>query len=147
MDAFLTRYGDRISGIISCFDRVVIMGSLMDICYAEGMAAYLSVHGVRLFDFTRWAETLRDELRQNAEALAAQEGLKIDYIRRKNFRKEERVKEIITERGEQPGLVHIFSALEPCTSFRPWHDKRTHRTFLKTRQAQCLHYKLLAVSS
>jgi len=140
MDEFGARHEDQISGVLSCFDRVVITGSLMDICYADGMAAHLGAQDVRLFDFPRWAEPLRDELRQNAERLAAQEGLEIEYIRRKNFRKEERVKEIVAERGEQPGLVHVFSAMEPCTSFRPWHDKKTHRTFLKTRQAQCLHY-------
>jgi hypothetical protein len=140
MEAFLTRHAAQICGVSSCFDRVVIMGSLPDICYADGMAAHLSAHHVRLFDFPRWAEPLRDQLRVNAEALATEAGLEIDFIRRKNFRKEERIKEILAERGEQPGLVHIFSAMEPCQSFRPWHDKQTNRTVLQSRQAQCLHY-------
>lgn len=129
-----------IIGTISCFDRVVISGSLFGICYAKGMAAYLSKQGIRLFDFPRWAQPLREQLRKNAESLAAQEGLGIEYVRRKNFRKEERVKQIIAKRGEHPGMVHIFSAMEPCTSFQPWYDKKTQRTSLKTRQARCLHY-------
>ena len=95
MDAFLARYKDQILGVYSCFDRVIITGSLPDICYSEGMAAHLSAHDVRLFDFTQWAEPLREEIRSNAEALAAQEGLEIDFIRRRNFRKEERINEII----------------------------------------------------
>jgi len=140
MESLLTRYNDQILGVSSCFDRVVITGILPDICYPEAMAAHLWSHDIRLFDFTQWAEPLREEIRRNAEALAAQEGLEIDFIRRKNFRKEERINEIITERGDHPGLVHIFSAMEPCMSFRPWHDKQTHRTFLKMREAQCLHY-------
>jgi len=124
MDDFLARHRDRIFGVISCFDRVVIMGSFMDICYPEGMAAHLSAQGIRLFDFPRWAEPLREELRQNAEKMAAQEGIEIEYIRRKNFRKEERVKQIISERGEPPGLVHIFSAMESCASLRPGPEDR-----------------------
>lgn len=140
MESFEARHADQVSGAISCLDRVVIMGSITDICHANGMASYLSIHGVRLFDFAKWAEPLRNEIRNNAEAVAAKEGLEIDFIRRKNFRKEERIKEIIAERGDHPGLVHIFSAMEPCVSFRPWHDKQTQRTTLKTRQAQCLHY-------
>ena len=36
--------------------------------------------------------------------------------------------------------VHIFSAMEPCPSYLPWHDKTTHQTFLKSREAKCLHY-------
>jgi hypothetical protein len=29
--------------------------------------------------------------------------------------------------------------MERCSSFRPWHDKTSGRTSLKTRQARCLH--------
>jgi hypothetical protein len=28
------------------------------------------------------------------------------------------------------GLVHIFSAIESCTSYKPWYDKKTGNTFL-----------------
>jgi hypothetical protein len=140
MEAFLARHAAQVCGTCSCFDRVVIMGSLPDICYPGGMAAHLTAHDVRLFDFPRWAEPLRDQIRSNAESLAREAGVEIDFIRRKNFRKEERIKELIAKRGEHPGLVHIFSAMEPCQSFRPWHDKQTNRTILKARQAQCLHY-------
>jgi hypothetical protein len=137
---WFSRHAEGIDGTISCFDRVVIMGSLLDICFPEAMAAHLSVHNIRLFDFPRWAEPLRNELRHNAETLAVQAGLEIEFIRHKNYRKEEQIKKIIAKRGEHPGLVHIFSAMEPCLSFRPWHDKQQHRTMLKSRQAQCLHY-------
>ena len=47
---------------------------------------------------------------------------------------------ILAERGTQPGLFHVFSAMEPCSSFRPWHDKTTHRTQLKPDSGKCLHY-------
>ena len=139
MEDFFARHGEQISGVSSCFDRRVIMGSLTDICSPRGMAAHLTYHDVRLFDFPRWAEPLRDEIRENAEALASEAGLQIGFIRRKNFRKEERVKELLAQRGDQPGLVDGFSAMEPCISFRPWHDKQTGQTTLKARQAQCLH--------
>ena len=50
------------------------------------------------------------------------------------------MKEILEERGRHPGLVHIFSAMETCASFRPWHDKKTHQTCLKPITGKCLHY-------
>jgi hypothetical protein len=139
--ALLTEtYADKIVGTLSCFDRVIITGSLVDIAYAEAMAKTLRGSGVRLFDYTQFAEPLREEVRANAERLAAENGLTIDYIAKKNFRKEERVKAILKKRGDRPGLVHIFSAMESCPSFRPWHDKETGQTFLKGREAKCLHY-------
>jgi hypothetical protein len=104
------------------------------------MPIHLRSKGVRLFDFRRWAEPLRDEVGTHAERLAADNGLQIEFIRKKNFRKEARIKQILTEHGPQPGLVHIFSAMEPCLSFKPWHDKKTGRTFLKPDAGRCLHY-------
>ena len=44
MKAFIERYADKILGVITCFDRVVITGTLLEICYADGMAALSSSH-------------------------------------------------------------------------------------------------------
>lgn len=147
MAALTERYAAQIHGVLSCFDRVVITGTLPGICHGEGMAAHLRSHGVRLFDYPRFAEPLRDEIRQNAERLAQESGLQIEFIRSKGaFRKEARIQEILAKRGEHPGLVHIFSAMEACPSFEPWHDKQTGRTFLKGREAKCLHYYFYFIS-
>lgn len=140
MTSIQDRYADRILGTLSCFDRVVLTGTLVDIGHASAMAATLTARKFRLFDYPRFAEPLRDEVRAQAERLAAENGLAIEYIQRKNFRKEERIKAILEKRGDHPGLVHVFSAMEPCSSFRPWHDKASHQTSLKSREAKCLHY-------
>jgi len=141
MNPFVERHRASISNTLSCFDRVVITGTLPDICHAEAMGGYLGYHKIRVFDYPRWAEPLREELRENAERLATEAGLQIEFIRKlKAFRKEARIKEILAERGDQPGLVHIFSAMEACSSYQPWHNKSTHRTFLKPSSGKCLHY-------
>jgi hypothetical protein len=140
MSMLTERYAGKIRGILSCFDRVVITGTLPDICYADAMSSHLRSKGIRIFDYTQFVEPLRDEIRVRAEALAQKNGLEIEYIRKKDFRKEERSKKIIAGRGDHPGLVHIFSAMEPCPSFKPWHDKKTGKTFLRGETAKCLHY-------
>jgi len=109
MNSFVKRHRADICGVLSCFDRVVITGTLPDICYPNAMASFLSCRNIRLFDYAKWAESLRDELRENAERIATKAGLKIEFIRKSNsFRKKQRIKQIIAERGEYPGLVHIF---------------------------------------
>jgi hypothetical protein len=134
------RYAGKIRGVLSCFDRVVITGTLPDICYADAMSSHLRSKGIRIFDYTQFVEPLRDEIRVRAEEMAQKNGLEIEFIRKKDFRKEDRIKKIIAQRGDHPGLVHIFSAMEPCSSFRPWHDKKTGKTFLRGETAKCLHY-------
>ncbi len=133
------RYASKIRGVLSCFDRIVITGTLPDICYADAMSCHLRSKGIRIFDYTQFAEPLRDEIRLQAERLARDNGLEIEFIRKKDFRKERRIKEIVAKRGEHPGLVHIFSALEPCPSFKPWHDKKRGKTFLRGTESKCVH--------
>lgn len=141
MTSLLERYASKIKGVLSCFDRVIIHGTLPGLCYAAGMTAYLKARGVRIFDYPKWAEQWRDLLRTHVETLAAAEGLTIEFIKKvKAFRKEDRIQQILATRGTAPGLVHIFSAMEPCPSYKPWHDKATHQTFLKPDSGKCLHY-------
>jgi hypothetical protein len=140
MTDFIERHSDKIKGVTSCFDRIVLTGTIPGICYAEGMTRFLTFNDIRIFDYPQWALPLREQIRKNAETIAAQNGLTIDFIRKKDFRKEQRIQEIIAQRGSHPGLVHIFSAMEPCTSYKPWHNKNTHKTFLKYDSGKCLHY-------
>lgn len=141
MVSLTTRYEDKIAGVLSCYDRVIIQGTLPGFCHPAGMTSYLKVQGIRIFDYPRWAEPLRDQIRANAEAIAKQQGCQIEFIKKvKRFRKEDRIKEILAQRGEHPGLVHIFSAMESCTSYKPWHDKESNKTFLKWDSGKCLHY-------
>jgi len=134
------RHSARIAGVLSCYDRIIVQGTLPVFCYAEGMTAYLSKRRMRIFDFAQFAKPLTDAIKANAEELAAAAGLAIDYVRKKNFRKEDRVKDVLKERGTHPGLVWIFSALEPCTTYQPWHDKNSGRTYLRYDDGKCLHY-------
>jgi len=61
--------------------------------------------------------------------LAEQAGLSIEHLRNSRVRKEGLVREVLKKRGEQEGLVCIFSAMEACPSYKPWHDKPSGRTF------------------
>jgi DNA-binding transcriptional ArsR family regulator len=138
--SLIERYAKQIVGTVDCLDRVVIMGTLPGACYAQGMTSILYGRGIRIFDYAQFAKPLAEQVRTNAERLAAQAGIEIEYIRKLNFRKEDRVRQILQERGEHPGLVHVFSALESCAAYQPWHDKRTGKTFLRPDSGKCLHY-------
>jgi hypothetical protein len=134
------RHCNELDGVLSCYDRIVITGSLYPFCYAQGMTHYLYQQGIRIFDYAKFAEPLRERIRENAEALAEANGIKIEFIRKKDFRKENRVQQILKKRGDQPGLVHIFGAMEACSSYRPWHDKASGKTYLKPGNSKCMTY-------
>jgi hypothetical protein len=129
METFARKYAPQIRGVISCFDRVVLNGTLPAIRYVEGMAAYLTSQGMKLFEtsqgmklfeHTSFVNRLRLELRDHAEKIAHEAGCPIELIRRLDgFRKEDRVKEIVRQRGSHPGLVHIFRRWNAAQHFNP----------------------------
>ena len=45
------RYRDKLAGILSCFDRLLISGTWPGICYAEGMTRFLFSRKIRVFDY------------------------------------------------------------------------------------------------
>lgn len=135
-----TRHSNEITGILSCFDRIIITGTLPQVCYSKGMTSYLYSKGIRIFDYPKFAEPFREEIRSNAEQLAKTHGISIEYVAKSHIRKEDLVKKVLDKRGTHTGLVHILSAMESCGSYKPWHDKQTGKTFLKGTQSKCLHY-------
>jgi hypothetical protein len=134
------RYDDRIAGVLSCYDRVVITGTLPGVCYAAGMTRYLHANGVRIFDYPQFAMKLRDRVRDCATTLAAETGVRIEHIGKSHIRKEEVVARVLERRGDHPGLVHIISAMEACDSYRAWHDKGTGKNLVRPDSGKCLHY-------
>jgi len=140
MGSLLERYRDRIAGCLSCYDRIIIQGTLPLLCFAGGMASVLSRRGIRLFDYAKFAQPLTETLRANAERLARENGLAVQFVARTSTRKEDLVGQALASRGQHPGLVAVLSAMESCTSYRPWHDKKTGHTDLKPTSGKCLHY-------
>ena len=135
------RYASEIAGVLTCYDRMIIQGHIASWSYADGMTSYLNANRIKIFDYQKFCEPLTKKVRSTAEEIAKNAGIEIEFIRKvKAFRKDDRIQEILESKQITEGLVHIFSAMETCNSYRPWHDKQTGRTFLKSDGGKCLHY-------
>ncbi len=134
------RYRDRLLGVLSCYDRIVVTGTLPGVCYAGGMTSFLYARGIRIFDYAQFAQPLRERIRAAAQAACVEAGIEIEHISKAHIRKEDVVAKVIAQRGDHPGLVHVISAMEACESYQPWHDKRSGKTALKPDSGKCLHY-------
>ncbi len=66
------RYAKDIVGVVSCFDRIVVQGTLPDICYKEAVERFLRVREERLQDMPRFFEPMKAELMAHAQAIAAE---------------------------------------------------------------------------
>jgi hypothetical protein len=70
-------------------------------------------------------------VREAAASLAAEAGVAIEHVAKSHVRMEAVVAKVLERRGDHPGLVHVISAMEACAAYEPWHDKQTHKTYLR----------------
>lgn len=142
MASLIDRHAGKIVGVLSCFDRVVIQGTIPSVCHARAVETLLHARDIRMFDYgPLFADPFRQSIRAHVDRIAAKEGIEVEYIKKpKGYRKEDRIREIVAKRGSHPGVVHIFSVIELCSSYRPWHDKRTGMTYLRGDGGKCVYY-------
>ena len=133
-------YKNRISSVLSCYDRLIIYGTLPEISYSQGMTTYMYQNNVKIFDYPRFAEPYKEIIKINAERIAKENDIEIEFIRKSGIRKESIIADKIEKRGNHPGIVHIISVMETCNTYKPWHNKASGKTYLKPDQSKCLHY-------
>ena len=129
----------RSYGVLHCYDRIVISGNLQPLCYANGMTKYLYRHGIRIFDYTQFAEPLRDAIRPMRKQSPRRMGWRSNSSANKSFRKEERIQAILQRAATNLGW---------CTSFRPWKAVKPISPGMTKQRAvcmsddpgKCLHY-------
>ena len=61
----LEQYSDRINGAFSFFDRIIIRGHFTRFFTSDGMGSYASQCGVKLKDFSKYAESVTNELKDS----------------------------------------------------------------------------------
>ena len=138
--ALTDRYAANLHGVLSCYDRIIVTGTLPGACYAGGMTSFLYSRGIRIFDYPRFAEPLRERIRERAQQVCQAAGVHIEHVNKAHIRKEELVARVLAERGDAPGLVHVISAMESCPSYKPWLDKSNGHIYLRPDMGKCLHY-------
>lgn len=138
--ALTDRYAANLYGVLSCYDRIIITGTLPGACYAGGMTSFLFSRGIRIFDYPRFTEPLRDRIRQRAQEVTEANGMHIEHVNKSHIRKEDLVAAVLAVRGDAPGLVHVISAMESCPSYQPWLNKANGHVFLRPDTGKCLHY-------
>jgi hypothetical protein len=124
--------------VLGCFERLVVTGTLTEVSHPEAMAAVLYRDEIRCFDIGQFAEPMRERIRENAIAQAREAGVEVENVSRsKGIRKAELVAKVLAGWGSHPGLVHVLSVVEACTTFKPLHDKTSGKTGLKMVPGKC----------
>lgn len=141
MDQFIIKHRDKITGMISCFDRILFKGYL-PISYPEGMEGFLNRQGVLFKDFKRFASLSSDGLKEHGQDVARKAGRPFIYLNAP-IRKEERARQIAQQDGITQGLVCVFSVVEACQSFKLKYGEGKPRLATSSPRCLCLYFYYL----
>lgn len=137
---FLNRFGDKILGTLSGFDRLRLRGTLRHLFQPSVMEAYLNACGVLIKDFGAFAQKLSAQVRAASYQLAQKLGRPVEYLRSNQRSKEQIAKQIAQRDKIQGGLIVILSAVEPCLSYSVRGQRQTKEIHLALEMRKCLFF-------
>jgi hypothetical protein len=143
MNRFIQRFDDKIMGVLSGFDRLVLRGTLRPIAYPRGMLGYLWERQVLLKDWGSYVLEVCQRLREATSKRAEQLKRPIVYLNSSKIDKAQIAEEIVIRDQIQEGLIAVLSCVEWCMGYAVAKNRETKRIELIQRQRKCLflyHY-------
>jgi hypothetical protein len=137
---FITRHAEKITGVLSGFDRIICRGHLLPLCHEGGVSRFLSRQGVLLKEFGRFVETVTGMIRDAALRVVGARRRPIRYLESSRDSKEDIARALLAEHPIRSGPICLLSTVEPCSSWRVWRSReRQHPQELRRRRTKCLH--------
>ena len=131
MHSFLAKHADKISAVLSCFDRVIIRGHLP----MAGVGYFLAwMRSKRIAlnlkdlpegwrNFREAAPWFAEKIKAHAHALADRAGRFRDHLTTHKQSMEDMARALAEKDHIHEGLVCVFSMLETCRTFRIRHGQ------------------------
>jgi hypothetical protein len=140
MERFLERHQDRVTGVLTGFDRVLFRGTLRSISYVEGLQRSLNCHSILYKDFGRFAQDVSQRIKDRALKVAEQAGRPYIYLGSSSLSKEATALDVARDDRVTEGLICVLGCVEPCQSFAIRKDARTKTIHLVPARRKCLHF-------
>ena len=138
-DAFVSRFGDLFTAVLSGWDRLRFCGTLRPLFNPKWMEAHLGVSKVLLKDFRAHAEELTEQIHAQAVAAALAVGRPYRFLRTSRLSKEEIARELMQRDHVREGLVTVLGAVEPCVAMTVRLNRETGRLQARREDRQALH--------
>ena len=139
MKSFLSRFGSKITGVLSGLDRLVFRGTLIPLVRKNGFLSFLNRACVRLVEFRAFVIETSEKLKQASLAEARREQRPVIYLASSQTNKEELVGKILREQPVEKGLVCALKTVEPCLSFEYHRSPDPKERGIRLVTKKCLH--------
>jgi hypothetical protein len=142
MQRFIQRFSDKIIGVLSGFDRLILRGSLRSISYTrkrKGFEAFLWLHHILLKDFGPYVERVSKEVKAASCQAAVAQHRPILYLPSCNTDKEAEAQKVASQDHITDGLIATITCVEPCKSFKVGPNPKTKTLEVSAVERRCLY--------
>ena len=133
---------EKIKGVLSTFDRIIIKGYSLQLSNVNQMGYFLSHNNVLLKDFGEYAEKVTKSLCEHIENIAKVNNRPYQFLYGNDIDKGELARKILEENPIQDGLIGIFSNIEVCSTMNVIKNGKTKKLELKWGPRKCKYYYL-----
>ena len=133
---------EKINGILSTFDRIIIKGYSRQLSNVNQMGYFLSHNNILLKDFGDYAEKVTKDLCKHIENIAITNNRPYQFIYGNDTDKGELARKILEESPIDDGLICILSGIEVCSTMNVIKNGKEKKLELKWGPRKCKYYYL-----
>src|ERR1035441_7030981 len=139
MPEFTAKYADKIQGVLSGFDRLVLRGSLRKISYPFGMEGYLFANKVLLKEFGAHVNEISGRVKDGALRCMLEAGRPVQYLASSKDDKEALARSIARKDRITQGPICALTSVEPCWGYDIHRNRETKKLDFVQRPRKCLY--------
>ena len=138
MNEFIDKHRDRITGVISTFDRMIFKGHILPFFQMNSRHYYLFREKILMKGFGDYAKDISCAIKEHAKKIAEKEERPFIYLESSRGSKQEKAVQIRDRDKMSNGLICVFTCVEPCTAFDVRFNKESKKLEIINRDRKCL---------
>lgn len=138
MQAFLQKHADKVTGVLSGFDRLLFRGTIRLLSNPQGICSYLWHRRVLLTEFAKHVSDVTSQVKEAVVGAVEKLGRPVIHLHGSDERKDLKAREIARRDDVKDGVVCLFTAVEPCSSFEVRPNRATKRIEVRRAFRKCL---------
>ena len=131
---------EKINGILSTFDRMIINGYLLNLQSYRHFLYYLIQNNVKLKDFDKFALEQTNELCNHIDKYINENNAQTIYLNSGKIDKNEIVRDELEKNPDKIGLIVALSTVEICNTMTVKPNHETKKLEIISKPTKCKHY-------
>ena len=131
---------EKINGILSTFDRMIINGYLLNLQSYRHFLYYLIQNNVKLKDFDKFALEQTNELCNHIDKYINENNAQTIYLNSGKIDKNEIVRDELEKNPDKIGLLLALSTVEICNTMTVKPNHETKKLEIISKPTKCKHY-------